>query len=325
MDFSIIIPGYNAGKTIKLCLEGIAEQDYRGKVEVLVVESGDSDYVPDLARRFNGVRFIVPPAQIFSGQARNVAARFASGDVLVFLDSDCRPERGWLSGLADGHARGFAAISGAMDNGNTESIVATAEYLVSHSSYSSKMPAHVLDDTTACSANMSVRREAYDAAGGFAATRRANDFIFSRHLHDMNVDILFCPDASVWHFNPCKLDEYLRGQVTRGYWNAMARMELGLEGSIVEKCPPLAFGLFFVRFWRLVARCLRFRIIGARRFFEALPLCAAGVAAWTWGYFKASLEKKNSEWAGDELLPAGWEQYKIIRSDQGDAGSGGGT
>ena len=133
----------------------------------------------------------------------------------------------------------------------------------------------------------------------------------------MNVYILFCPEASVWHFNPCRLDEYLRGQVTRGYWNAMARMELGLEGSIVEKYPPLAFGLFSVRFWRLVARYLRFRIVGARRFFEALPLCAAGVAAWTWGYFK--------EWTGDELLPAGWEQFKIIGSDSGDADSHGET
>lgn len=322
MDFSIIIPGYNAGKTLGWCLDGATDQDYAGDVEVLVVESGNGDHLSELARKFPGVRFIHAPFQLFSGQARNVAAGHASGETLVFLDADCRPVRGWLSELAAGHARGYGVISGAIENGNPESYIATSEYLTSHSSYSQLIPEHVLDETTAASGNMSVRRDVYDAGGGFAGTRRAEDFVFSGRLHDSGVKILFCPRAVVHHINPSKLSEYMGGQVARGWWNAMARIELGLKGSITERFPLLAFALFFLRLERLVVRCLRFRILPTRELVKALPLCALGIAAWTWGYFRASLEN-NWKWTESEILPLGWEQFEIIGAVPEDAKGGG--
>ena len=310
--FSIIIPAHNAGKTLGWCLEGVTDQEYTGEFEVLVVESGECEYVPGLAARFPRVRFILAPLQLYSGQARNVAAGYASGATLVFLDADCRPERGWLRALSEGHDRGYGVISGAIENGNPESLVATAEYLVSHSIYSSNLPSRELAGTTAASGNMSVHKAVYDGAGGFAGTKRANDFIFSRRLDDGGVRILFCPGAEVLHLNPDELKEYVGGQVTRGYWNAMARMELRLRGSAVERLPPLAFALFFLRLYRMVARCLRFRPVPPSVLIRALPLCALGMAAWTWGYFKASLEKKGAEWPESEPVPSGWEKFPVV-------------
>lgn len=309
---SIIIPAHNAGKTLGWCLEGVTDQDYAGDFEVLVVESGERGYIAGLSARFPRARFILAPLRLYSGQARNVATRYASGGTLVFLDADCRPGRGWLSALSEGHDRGYEVISGAIGNGNPDSLVATAEYLVSHSSYSSNLPSHELAGTTAASGNMSVSRGVYDEVGGFAGTQRANDFIFSRRLEDGGVRMLFCPGAEALHLNPDRLKEYVGGQVTRGYWNARARIELGKKGSITQRIPPLAFALFFLRAYRMVDRCIRHGIVSVPRLSIEMPLCLLGIAAWTWGYFKASLVK-NSEWIESERLPGGWERFEIIQ------------
>lgn len=312
-DFSIIIPAHNAEKTLGWCLEGVAGQDYAGTFEVLVVESGDGGYLEDMAERYPSVRFIHAPFRLFSGQARNVAVRHASGKTLVFLDADCRPEHGWLASLGESHECGYSVVCGALENGTPDCLVGTAEYLVSKSFYSPATPSRELVDSTASSANMSVSSKIFNSAGGFPGTERANDFLFSRRLHALGAVTLFSPSAAVKHMNPDNLADFTRGQVKRGHWNARARIELGTRGSITRRFPPLAFVLFFLRLYRMVIRCARYRVVPPTTLIKELPLCLVGMAAWTWGYFKASLDK-DSQLLEGERLPLGWEQFEIIQS-----------
>ncbi|MFQ5834934.1 MAG: glycosyltransferase family 2 protein, partial [bacterium] len=43
MDVSIVIPGYNAEKTIGRTLEACLGQDYKGGFEVIFVDDGSND------------------------------------------------------------------------------------------------------------------------------------------------------------------------------------------------------------------------------------------------------------------------------------------
>ena len=43
MGISIIIPTYNGGRVFSKCLEMIEWQDYGGKVQLIVVDSGSTD------------------------------------------------------------------------------------------------------------------------------------------------------------------------------------------------------------------------------------------------------------------------------------------
>ena len=317
MDYSVIIPGYNAEKTLRWCMEGLARQEFSGEWETVVVESVDAGYVPELSADFPRVTFVVAGERLFSGQARNVGARFASGERLVFLDADCRPTPGWLSSLDEGFRRGYEVVSGSIDNGTPGSMVGTCEYLVSHSAYSSTMPGGAVEDSTAASGNLSVSRRVLDSNGGFAGTARANDFLFSRGLHASGVGMLFQPGAAVLHLNCVEVGEFVRGQVNRGYWNAMARIEFGLQGSVARKAPPLAFMVVPLRLYRMVARCLRYRPVPPSRLAAALPLSAIGVCAWAWGYFKAARERGETGLEEREPLPGGWSEYKVVGGASG--------
>jgi glycosyltransferase involved in cell wall biosynthesis len=315
MDFSVIIPSYNSGGSLDWCLEGLHGQDYDGTYEVIAVESGDTGHIPAASRRFPRVRFVSSPARLFAGQARNAGVKHSTGKRLAFIDGDCRPHKGWLTALGEAHARGFEAVSGALDNADEGSVTGTAEYLVSHSSYSSAIPEYVLTGSTAASGNLSVNRDVFERAGGFAGTERANDFLFSQALYGLKVRILFDPAARALTRNSTAMGDYLRGQVNRGYWNGRARVELGLEGGVAAKFPPIALGLLPIRAWRLFARCVRYPIVRPAELALCLPACKLGLACWTWGFMKACRAGGKVGLNEREKVPSGWEDFTVTQGE----------
>ena len=68
--------------------------------EVVVVDDGSADpAATDRIAAAHGARTVAHPTSRGPAAARNTGARAATGDVLVFLDSDVVPEPGWLAPL----------------------------------------------------------------------------------------------------------------------------------------------------------------------------------------------------------------------------------
>ena len=83
--FSIIIPVYNVEKYIKKCLDSIFEQSFKD-YEVIVVNDGTKDNSMDIVKEYN-VKIINQKNQGLS-EARNSGAKKATGEYLIFIDSD---------------------------------------------------------------------------------------------------------------------------------------------------------------------------------------------------------------------------------------------
>ncbi|WP_300503556.1 glycosyltransferase family 2 protein [uncultured Duncaniella sp.] len=87
---SIIIPAYNAERYLREALESALAQTYRD-IEVIVVDDGSTDSTPEIIRDFaardHRIKAIRQPNGGLSA-ARNAALDIASGEWLVFLDSD---------------------------------------------------------------------------------------------------------------------------------------------------------------------------------------------------------------------------------------------
>src|SRR5262245_5381206 len=82
---SVIIPAHNEERYLGKTLEALNRQNY-GWFEVIVVANGCTDRTAEVARG-NCQRLIVL-SQKGLGMARNLGARMARGDLLVFLDAD---------------------------------------------------------------------------------------------------------------------------------------------------------------------------------------------------------------------------------------------
>ncbi len=83
--FSIIVPVYNVEKYIAKCLDSIKEQTFND-YEVIVVNDGTKDNSMDIVKRYD-FKIVNQKNQGLSS-ARNTGVKHATGEYLIFIDSD---------------------------------------------------------------------------------------------------------------------------------------------------------------------------------------------------------------------------------------------
>ena len=82
---SVIIPTYNEQRDISACLSSLLAQDYPN-FEIIVVDDGSLDSTLSHIQKFP-VK-IVKQSHLGAGAARNLGAKHAHGQILVFVDAD---------------------------------------------------------------------------------------------------------------------------------------------------------------------------------------------------------------------------------------------
>jgi glycosyltransferase involved in cell wall biosynthesis len=90
MMFSIIIPAYNASKTITRCMNSIISQEY-SDFEVLIINDGSIDNTAELIEDYLTKDERVKSITIDNSgvsKARNIGIQKSSGQYLIFIDSD---------------------------------------------------------------------------------------------------------------------------------------------------------------------------------------------------------------------------------------------
>lgn len=96
-EVSLYIPCFNAGKTIRFCLDSVLKQTYPIK-EIVVVDDGSTDETVAIAFRYP-VRLIRHIKNQGLAAARNTAIRNIKTEFIASLDADCLPDSDWLKQL----------------------------------------------------------------------------------------------------------------------------------------------------------------------------------------------------------------------------------
>jgi glycosyltransferase involved in cell wall biosynthesis len=82
---SVVIPAHNEQRYLPATLQALSDQDYKWR-EVIVVANGCTDCTASVAR--GRCDRLIVLSQKGLGVARNLGARMARGELLVFLDAD---------------------------------------------------------------------------------------------------------------------------------------------------------------------------------------------------------------------------------------------
>lgn len=91
---SVCIPTKNAGAEFARNLRAWRDQQIAEEVELMVVDSGSRDATVETAGALGARVFTIPPADYNHGETRNLLARQARGDLLVFTVQDAWPASG---------------------------------------------------------------------------------------------------------------------------------------------------------------------------------------------------------------------------------------
>ena len=94
---SIIVPSYNAEKTIKRCIDSLLCQDY-SNIEIVLIDDGSTDQTLKVLEKYTDTRLkIFSKANGGVSSARNLGLQMASGEFIAFCDADDFYDKKFLS------------------------------------------------------------------------------------------------------------------------------------------------------------------------------------------------------------------------------------
>ena len=94
---SVIIPTYNEEEDIPFSIKSLKEQSYKN-IEIIVVDDGSTDNTLQEIGKFKGVK-VIKGSHKGPGFSRNLGAKRAKGDILVFIDSDMTFSKNYIKNL----------------------------------------------------------------------------------------------------------------------------------------------------------------------------------------------------------------------------------
>ena len=102
---SIIVAARNEERSISACLRALQLQDYKGKLEIVVVDDRSSDRTAEIANhigtKWSAIRVVcvIDGEEEYLCPKKNALARgiaVSSGELLLFTDADCEPSPAWV-------------------------------------------------------------------------------------------------------------------------------------------------------------------------------------------------------------------------------------
>lgn len=201
---TVVVPVYNDVDRLRLCLNALANQDYRAdRFEVIVADNASTEdisvAVPPGDDRFS----VVTETQRGSYAARNAAVRHARGEILAFTDADCLPHPTWLSSahaaLSDPESAADA-IGGQVNMVFRSRSGPTTGPELYEASEGFDQELFVTTNHFAATANLVVWRQAFDKVGEFnAVLKSGGDLEWGQRLHACGLTLRFAEAAGIDH------------------------------------------------------------------------------------------------------------------------------
>ncbi|MCA9197122.1 MAG: glycosyltransferase [Planctomycetales bacterium] len=115
MQISVVLPSYNSEGSLRLVLEQLQRQDFAGEFEVIVCDCSNHDLVEQICHEFAMVKYVREAERFNPGIGRNLGAKHASGQLLLFLDTDVLLQENALTNAWDYYLHGNRVFGGALE------------------------------------------------------------------------------------------------------------------------------------------------------------------------------------------------------------------
>ena len=163
---SVIVPHYNDLDNLRECLKFLRAQTMDpSQYEIVVSDNNSACGLAAVMEACEGTARVVSAPKQGAAEARNVGVSAALGEVLAFIDSDCRPAPEWLE-------RGVRALDN-MDiaGGRMIVVVEDPRRLTSAEAYELVFAfnnrRYIEDEGYSVTANMFTRQDVFERVGRF--------------------------------------------------------------------------------------------------------------------------------------------------------------
>lgn len=211
---------YNGERYLDALLSAVESQDYDGRVDILVIDSGSTDRTLEILADHPDVRVHrIPNEEFGHGRTRNLVAELATGDIVVYLTHDAVPaDSRWLHELVRpfGDDERIAAVVGkqvpraSAPPALKYDIQRVFERLGPDYGLTVVADDGLTDDARAAAAfysdaNSAARRSVLRGAVAYPDVDYAEDQLFARNILAAGLRKAYAPRAAVEHSNDVTL------------------------------------------------------------------------------------------------------------------------
>jgi len=219
----------------------------RQEYEIIVVNDGPVDATVKTIANHHEVPLFFQP-QRGAAAARNLGAKQAQGEILLFTDADCVPESNWIESMiapfADQEVVGVCGVVRTRQTGLVPRFI-QLEYDYRYRNIARHSQIDFVNTGTA-----GYRRQVFMDSGGFLEDLLgAEDAELSFRLANAGHKMVFVPQAIVYHSHPASLWEYARRKCHYSYWRMIVYRGYPRKAVADSRTPQtqkIQIGLFFL-------------------------------------------------------------------------------
>ena len=198
MLISVVIPHLNQPEFLAECLKSLHSQDKQSSsVEIFVVDNGSQEMPEKICAAWPNVTLLreTTPGP---GPARNAGIAKAKGDILAFIDADCRANPGWLCAIEEAFEDAETMVIGGdvqvpyADKANPTSLEAYERI------YAYRNKLYVASGYSG-TGNLSMRAEAYHTVGPFGGIEIAEDRDWGLRARAKGIITRYVPEMIIYH------------------------------------------------------------------------------------------------------------------------------
>ncbi len=221
---SVIIPAYNAEKQLSACLGALLNQSIDASgYEIIVVDDGSGDNTGSAVKGFKSVRLLRQKNQ-GPATARNEGVKHAKGDIILFTDSDCVPNRDWIEQMILPFKRDndIVGVKGAYRT-EQRSLAARFVQIEYEDKYDLLGKSKYIDFIDTYSA--AFKKDVFVDLCGFDTSfpiACAEDVDLSFRMSIKGYKMVYNPKAIVFHTHPGSFRGYFKKKYKFAYWRISA-------------------------------------------------------------------------------------------------------
>jgi len=245
---SVIIPVYNRPDEVVELLDSLTMQALKSEIEVIVIDDGSENSCEDEIEPFKkqlDLKYVYQENQ-GPGPARNNGAKMASGEYLVFLDSDCVLPSDYLKKTIEHLDRQPFDCFGGPDKAHK--FFTPIQKAISYSMTSLFTTGGIrggnkkMDKFYPRSFNLGVRKSVFDQINGFCDMRYGEDVDFSMRVVENGYTVGLIDDTFVYH----KRRNTFKSFFKQVYSSGTARIELASRHKGAMKLVHILPALFVI-------------------------------------------------------------------------------
>jgi len=213
--FSLLITAHRTGPMLDACLQSAASLEPAPREVIVTIDGADPAVVE--AVNLRGFRVVGNPGSPGVSATRNAGEKAATGDIIVFADSDVRLPKDHIARLAQAFSDhpGDAAIIGSYDNQPAASgLISRYRNLLHHYTHQNGSP----EAQTFWAGCGAIRRKAFEEVGGFDESYRipsVEDIELGYRLRQAGHRIRLVPTWQVKHLKPWTFRDLIFNDIGR--------------------------------------------------------------------------------------------------------------